>query len=296
MNRAAAIGGFWLLVWSVTGAEPLRIATFNIENYGPANRMTAAGYRKDYPKPETAKRALREVIRGLRADVLVLQEMGGRPYLEELRRDLAAEGVHYPHAELLEAADEVRHVAVLAKRPFKAVTRHTDLTFKYFDLPTEVKRGLLEVVLPVAGGEVTLWALHLKSRYTDRPDDPSSARRRSGEATAIRDRVLARFPRPAEARFVIAGDFNDGKSSAALRYMQKRGKTAIATLLPAQDSRGETWTYVYRKDEVYNRVDHILVSPGLRAAVPAAGAEIYDGPGVLEASDHRPVVVTLDVK
>src|ERR1035437_9740564 len=76
-----------LLVLGLRG-EILTIATYNVENYGPANRMTDAGYRQDYPKPEAEKRALRTVIRELNADVLVLQEMGGKPYLDELRRDL----------------------------------------------------------------------------------------------------------------------------------------------------------------------------------------------------------------
>src|SRR5687768_6399778 len=76
-----------LLVVAVRG-ETLTIATYNLENYGPANRMTDAGYRKDYPKPEAEKQALRKVIRAIDADVIMLQEMGGAPYLEELRRDL----------------------------------------------------------------------------------------------------------------------------------------------------------------------------------------------------------------
>ena len=55
-----------ILVWCACSgrAETLTIATYNIENYGPANRITEAGYRKDYPKPEPEKRALRLVIRG----------------------------------------------------------------------------------------------------------------------------------------------------------------------------------------------------------------------------------------
>ncbi len=36
-----------------------------------------------------------------------------------------------------------------------------------------------------------------------------------------------------------------------------------------------------------------LVSSEVRPAVEGAAAKIYDGPGVREASDHRPVVVTL---
>src|SRR4051812_10019055 len=80
---------FWLLaVTLLARAETLTIATYNVENYGPANRMTEGGYRKDYPKPEAEKAALRSVIRALSADILVMQEMGDQPYLDELRRDL----------------------------------------------------------------------------------------------------------------------------------------------------------------------------------------------------------------
>src|SRR3954468_1385391 len=93
----------WLMV--AVQAETLTIATYNVENYGPANRMTEGGYRKDYPKPEPEKRALRIVIRALNADVLVLQEMGEQLYLDELRRDLKSEGLDYPHSALATAVD-----------------------------------------------------------------------------------------------------------------------------------------------------------------------------------------------
>src|ERR1044071_2771080 len=147
---------FW--IGSTGSAETLTIATYNLENYGPADRMTDAGYRKDYPKPEAEKRALRAVIRGLHADVLVVQEMGDRPYLDELRRDLKTEGCDYPFAELATAADADRRVAMLAKRPLKAVTTHTDLQFNYFGAKENVKRGLLEATITTAAGDITLFA------------------------------------------------------------------------------------------------------------------------------------------
>lgn len=293
MNRALAVGCIWLLLAGAGAAETLRIATFNIENYGPANRMTAAGYRKDYPKPEAAKRALRTILREIAADVVVLQEMGPRPYLEELLRDLRSEGLDYRFTEHLAAEDGARHVALLSRVPLRTAVRHTDLTFKYFGTPVPVRRGLLEVTVAAPGGEVTLWALHLKSRFTERPDDPGAAKFRGGEATAIRNRVLERFPRPDAARFIILGDFNDGKNSAPLRYMQKRGQRVIARLLPAADSRGESWTSVFRREETYSRVDHILVSPALLPQVAGGRAVIHDSPSVMQASDHRPVYITL---
>lgn len=280
-------------VVGAAAAGPLTVATYNVENYGLANRLTESGYRRDYPKPEAEKRALRAVIRDLGADVLVLQEIGGRSYLEELQRDLRRDGLDYPHAELGEGSDAERHVAVLSRLPLKDVRRHPRIEFPYLGGRETVKRGLLEVRFPAPGGEVTLFALHLKSRFTDRADDPASSRRRAGEATAIRDVILRAVSVPASARFLIVGDCNDGRGSKALGFLQKRGRTVVSHLLPAEDSRGEVWTHYYRREETYSRVDHILVSPALKPAVTGARAHIHDGPGVREASDHRPVVVVL---
>jgi endonuclease/exonuclease/phosphatase family metal-dependent hydrolase len=276
-------------------AETLTIATYNIENYGPANRMTEGGYRKDYPKPEAEKAALRTVIRALSADVLVMQEMGVQAYLDELRRDLKTDGLDYPYHALAAASDADRHVAILAKRPLRNIVTHSDLSFTYFGGKETVKRGLLEATIATDAGELTLFAVHLKSRFTERPDDPMSAIRRAAEATAIRDRVLKRFPAPAESRFIVLGDCNDNRVSKAATFLQKRGKTEITILLPAADSRGELWTHAFRREESYSRVDHIFVSPALRGAVLNGTARIYDGPSVREASDHRPVVVVLQL-
>jgi endonuclease/exonuclease/phosphatase family metal-dependent hydrolase len=56
------------------------------------------------------------------------------------------------------------------------------------------------------------------------------------------------------------------------------------------------WTYGYRREETYSRVDHIFVSAPLRANVRGGTARIYDGGAVREASDHRPVIVVLELK
>lgn len=277
------------------GAEQLKVATYNLENYGPANRMIEAGYRQDYPKPEKEKRALRAVIRGLNADVLVVQEMGPQPYLDELRRDLKTEGFDYPYAALASASDADRHLAILARRPLTAVTTHTDLSFNYLGGREPVKRGLLEATVSTASGAVTIFGVHLKSRFTERADDPLSSIRRAGEATAIRDRILQRFPASAEARVVVLGDCNDGRTSKALAFLQKRGRTEIVALLGGGDSRGEVWTHFYRKEETYSRVDHVLVSGALRDRVERGGSRVYDDEGVAEASDHRPVYVVLEL-
>jgi endonuclease/exonuclease/phosphatase family metal-dependent hydrolase len=296
MNRRALflLCVFLPITFGVVCGEPLSIATYNVENYTLSDRMVEGVYRKAYPKPETDKTALRAVIRQLGVDVLALQEIGGEAFLKELQRDLKGEGVDYPHGVVLKADDEDRMLAVLSKRPFTAVTRHTDLSFKYLEKSTPVKRGLLEVRFAGADGDVTLFVVHLKSRYTEQAEDPQAGLQRTGEATVIRDRVLTVFPQPAAARFLIAGDFNDSRANRPVRAMLDRGKTKITEWLPAADERGHVWTHFFRRDDSYSRVDHVLVSPGLLPKVRGAAARIHDSPEVGRASDHRPVVVVIE--
>lgn len=295
---AFLLAGFGLVLRGAEPAPPaerVRVATFNLRNYLEMDRRVEGRHRPDYPKPEREKTALRAVIQAVRPDVIALQELGPAPYLEELRRDLITEGLVYPHSELLVAADPERHVAVLSRLPFLRVTRHPAIDFKYFEGREHVKRGLLEVAFASPAGEWTLFIVHLKSRYTDRDDDPRSTERRVREARAVRDVILARFPDPAAARFVIAGDFNDTTRSRTLRAMLRRGDRTISLMLPAADSRGETWTHRYRPEDIYSRVDYLLVSPGLRDHVTGGRAMIHDGPEALIGSDHRMVYVDLEL-
>lgn len=280
------------LLFVAAEAETLKIATYNVENYVTADRMTDAGFRKAYPKPESEKHALRQVILRLDADILAIQEMGPRPYLDELLRDLKREGLDYPYAVLLDGPDTERHVAVLSKRTLQA-TSHEALSFSYFGSQEKVKRGLLELRLMTSAGELTLFAVHLKSRYTDRPDDPESALRREGEAAVVQAAIEKAIP-SREGRFLVLGDFNDDRASRTVQRLLKHGNRRVAVLLPAVDSRGETWTHHYHKEDRYSRLDHILVSPALMPSVRGGVGDIEDGVGTLDASDHRPLVVTLD--
>ena len=92
---------------------------------------------------------------------------------------------------------------------------------------------------------------------------------------------------------MICGDWNDTRDSKPVRALAKRGETVVGEILRAADSRGETWTHFYRREDSYSRMDYILVSAALQPFVAGGRATIGDGPGVAEASDHRPVFVSL---
>jgi endonuclease/exonuclease/phosphatase family metal-dependent hydrolase len=294
LRMTVAVG---LIVGGMSPAQAaLTVATYNIENYTLANRMVDGVYREAYPKPEKERAALRQVIAAVAPDVLAVQEMGPQPFLDEFQRELKLAGLVYANAVLLDGPDADRHVAVLSRIPFKAVHRHADVPLKYFDQTARVRRGVLEVVFATDQGDVSLFVIHLKSKYTERKDDPEAALLRTAEAEAVRDLVLRRHPDPATAKFVVAGDWNDTRGTRPVRALQKRGDTVIGGLVPAADSRGQTWTYHFRREDIYSRIDYVMVSPGLKPFVTGDGGKIHDGPGTAEASDHRLVVVTLNLQ
>ncbi len=267
----------------------LTVMTWNVENYVAEDRMVDGEYREDYPKPEKAKAAVRTAIREAAPAVVALQEIGPLPYLEELQRDLAAEGAEYRFRALVDGPDPKRHLAVLSRVPLTRTVLHAEVPCRGGG--GLVRRGVLEVTVALGRGEVTLFVVHLKSRHTGDPADPFSAKQRLGEAVAVRNLVLERFPRPTGATFLILGDCNDAPRSEPLKSLLRRGKTEIAQLLPALDAAGDGWTHHFRKEDVFSRVDYILVSPALRPAVERLW--VHDSPAVRAASDHRPVLVRL---
>ncbi len=289
-----------LFVWSCLPAtvwadvERVRVATYNVENYLVMNRVVDGVWRPNYPKPESEKTALRAVIAAIDADILALQEMGDEPFLRELQRDLANEGLDYPHAHVLRGPDEVRHVAVLSRLPFREVVERVDLDFPYFGERETIKRGLLEIGFTTGGLDWSLFVVHLKSRWTERDDDPNAVRRRTGEATAARNAILAEHDPEAGALFLVAGDFNDTTDTGPLRRFYQRGDVTITELLPTTDSRGHTWTHFWARQNLYSRVDYLLPSPALAKWIKNRRAYIYDTPEVEKAGDHRPVWLDLE--
>lgn len=295
MNRTLIFLSLWLSLAGLASAA-LTVAAYNVENYTLADRMVDGIYRPAYPKPEKEKVALRQVIAGLAPDILAIEEMGPQAYLDDFQRELKRAGQDFPHAVLLESADADRHVAVLSKVPFKEVRRHATVPFAYFGQPEVVKRGVLEVVFATTDGDFSVFVVHLKSKHTERKDDPESALQRALEAEAVRDLVLARYPDPAKAKFIVCGDWNDTQTSRPVRAMRKRGATVIGEILPAADSRGEGWTHFFRRELTYSRIDYLLVSPALKALVAGGTAKIWDGPGARGASDHRAIYLQLKVE
>jgi endonuclease/exonuclease/phosphatase family metal-dependent hydrolase len=283
-----------LVLVTVLSGEDLRIATYNVNNYLVMDRMVGERWRPAYPKSENEKTILRRIIKEVSPDILVLQEMGPVDFLEELRADLSREGVHYDYAIHMKGTDADRHLAVLSIWRPEEVVKHTDLDFKYFDRRETVKRGMLELRFGLSDGEFfQLFTVHLKSRYTENKEDFQSGLRRAREAEACRNRLIERTHERGLTNYLVAGDFNDHPVSSAMRRFYFRGDLELGARIPAADSRGEVWTYHYKKEARYESVDGFVASHGMKSRIKAGQAHIVDSSGALAASDHR--MVYLDI-
>ncbi len=269
------------------------IVSWNLRNYLAMDRRTEDGFRPDYPKPEAEKEALRGVLMALQPDILFVQEIGGPGELLELQRDLARAGLELPYGSVADNADPVRRVGFLSGIEPVAVGAVGDLDFAYFGGREVVKRGVQEVCFRIGGRELWIYNLHLKSRYTDRGDDPESEMRRTREAEAVRNYILDRHDDPEGRRgdgWLVVGDFNDHPRSSAVRRFLTKGSREIGVLIEAEDSRGERWTHRYDAHDAYTRVDMLVAGGGFHE-VWEWRAWLEDAPEVLVASDHRPVVL-----
>ena len=274
-------------------AEKIRVASFNLQNYLIMDRVVEGKWMRDYPKPEKEKRALRSILKQVDADVVAFQEIGQRPFLNELWMDLnVTKGPVYPHAIWMPAGDaeEVRHLALFSKIPVNSIRMHHDIQFPYFGDRKTPDRGVLEVTCDSNGTKWKLFNLHLKSKWTERKDDPEAKIRREREARAIRDYLRKSNPPEKNSHYLVVGDFNDHRNSAPLRRFLQVNDTVLTSMIPCEDSRGHRWTQHWAKADSYSRFDYILATPPMLKRLVVGSAKIVDGPDSALASAHRMIL------
>jgi endonuclease/exonuclease/phosphatase family metal-dependent hydrolase len=300
---------WWLVAWLLAWAWPLaaepavfRVGSYNLENYlnQPVGTRPA--------KSSAAKARVRESIRALGAEVLAVQEIGPAPDLEELRQALKREGADYPYSEHVAGADTNVFVGVLSRFPIVARRPHTNEAFLLRGRRFQVSRGFAEVDLEVLDGfRFTLFVAHLKSRRVSAAADESDLREQ--EAIRLRELLEARLRADPEALFVVAGDLNDTKDSRAVRTLIGRGKQKLVDTRPAEangdsgvrsmasaEPRTITWTHHFGKEDAYDRIDYLLLSPGMAGHWRREGTRVLTVPDWGEASDHRPIAAAFVVE
>ncbi len=193
-------------------------------------------------------------------------------------------------------------MGVLSRFPIVARRPHTNENFLQQGRRFQVSRGFAEVDIRVNDHYTfTLITAHLKSRRAVEYGDEAELREQ--EALLLRQKIEARLAANPDANLVVLGDFNDTKDTKPVRTVIGQGRTRLVDARPAEqngddalppnprwDPRNVTWTHFYGKEDSYERIDYLLVSPGMAREWDKSATRILKLPNWGVGSDHRPII------
>lgn len=293
--RAAGLAVLTVLATTVPGLADFRISTWNIQTLASPGRKVFSG--QDYVRNPADLAMLAEVGRGLRSDVIALQEIASPAALANVFpvRDwtLCISGQFYqtypqlgrpPVARCVSDGpldDTPAAVALAGQFTALAVRKDSGISIEVGDLAElgvvhrdddgverHVRWGLVGR-LSRGGETLTLLNVHLKSGCFD---DPPTADSRSPHCVTFARQipVLDGWSRAQTGPFVILGDFN--------RRLDLDRDEVLARLTgadtPAPGDNRQLIRFPYRRPSAclpqpieshsYVSIDYILLGPGLR--------------------------------
>lgn len=287
----------WLLTVVPLWSGSFTIATYNLEFY--VDRPTLG----NPPESEAGKAIIRQSIRAMNPDVIALQEVGRTNALLELRDSLRREGLDFPYWDHVTGWDTNLHLAFLSRVPIRSVHHRTNENYLYKGRRYRVARGFGQIELEVAGRRITVVTAHLKSKRQIAEADQEDLR--FEEATLLREAIDELFR--TTANIIVLGDFNDGVGTRTYSTLIGKGQHKLLDTRPTErngdslpnpnpryEPRRIAWTHFYAKEEIYSRIDYILLSPALKPFYKADQSYVLAMKDWGAGSDHRPVCVRLE--
>ncbi len=277
----------------VAVGDAITVATYNVLNLFDD---VDDPYRDDDSadvKPRPQLEALAKSIRGLNADLLALEEVENRGYLQ-MFVDVFLSDMGYNEVVLFEGNDPRGiDVALVSRLPVGTVTSHRHLRFAdQAGTRIPYRRDLLQVrVEPADAPPFDVFVVHLKSK--EGSDDDAGLDIRLAEAKETRrilDEALAKDPK---ARFLICGDFNDVIDSEPVKTILGSGETALRAFI---DDLPEDGRISYNRPPYRSMIDFIFASPAMAERYEAGSYRIVPGSPDDTGSDHNPVAARFRIR
>jgi endonuclease/exonuclease/phosphatase family metal-dependent hydrolase len=272
-----------VITWS-DDPDKIVVSIFNVENLFDD---TDDPYRNDEGTPTKSRDSMEKVaaaIRKVNADVVALQEVESRGFLERFVTVFLPE-MGYRHIVHFEGNDNRGiDVAVLSRAPIGEVTSRRHLEFTGPDGVTrKFQRDVPAItVMPADVAAFEIWPVHFKSRG-DAAD--TSEPIRLAEAAETRRLLDARFATNPDARIIVAGDFNDTRDSKSMAIVCGSGDTEMWATEPEETSDSMIDPEF---PEGRDPIDFITCSPAMRKRYVAESAKVRRAPPSHDGSDHDP--------
>ena len=203
-------------------------------------------------------------------DIVALVEVENDSCLFDLTRRSLLRGAGYEY--LMTQSPDVRGIDVaLLYQPMT----FRPICYDYLDVtPLEGMRPTRDILYvkgeTLKGDTLHIFVVHAPSRF-------GGEKHSRPNRQIVADRVMGVVRQlSAEAKVIIVGDFNDGATDAALRFMENGGMHNVTA--KATGAHGAKATYRYQG--VWQSIDHVFVSTALVDCVDKAF--INDAPFLLE--------------
>ena len=203
-------------------------------------------------------------------DLVALVEVENDSCLFDLTRRSLLRGAGYEY--LMTQSPDVRGIDVALL--YQPMTFHP-ICYDYLDVtPLDGMRPTRDILYvkgeTLKGDTLHIFVVHAPSRF-------GGEKHSRPNRQIVADRVMGVVRQlSAEAKVIIVGDFNDGATDAALRFMENGGMHNITA--KATGAHGAKATYRYQG--VWQSIDHVFVSTALVNSVDKVF--INDAPFLLE--------------
>ncbi len=273
----------------IADSGQVRFITYNVENWLTTERRINGKPAKGKSKPEQQKQAVIRLLTRHTPDVIGLCEIGSPDDLAEIQGRLKSAGLNLPYSHFTGGIDPVRHLGLLSRFPIKATANAAETTFPLAGRTFTINRGILDASVIAHQKIYRFVGAHLKSKRESDQGDQEAIR--FNEARLLRRHVDSILQENANARLIVYGDFNDTRASPSIKtIVGYANRSTDLMAIRVKDSRQETWTHRWDLNDLYSRIDYIMVSEALRKEVDLSNAKIIDDAGWEDASDHRPVM------
>lgn len=267
--------------WSGNPNE-IVVCTFNTLNLFDDNDDPYTNDEGTRAKPREEMEKWAAAIRKVNPDVVALQEVENRGYLEKFVQIFLGD-MGYNHIAHFDGNDlRGIDVALLSRAPIGEVTSRRHLEFKGPDGVTRrFQRDVPAItIMPKDSEPIEIWPVHLKSK-SDGAE--TSEPIRLAEAAELRRLLDAKLKADPNARIIVLGDFNDHRDSKSLVTFFSTGDKAMwaPVAKETEDSIANL--------EFPNLIDFITCSPAMAKLYIQDSCQIRRAPAEQDGSDHDPL-------
>lgn len=276
----------------VAPKDKIRFAEYNVLNLFDSDDDPYRADESTPVKPRAELEALANTIRSLNADVLALEEVENRGYLERFIEVFLSD-MGYREVVLFEGNDRRGiDVALVSRLPIGPVESNRHVTFAGpSGGPIRFARDVLEVTVePEDAPSFKVWVVHLQSNSQGREyAEPI----RIAEAKQLRRMLDEELERDPNARIVLTGDFNDTPESETLKTIIGDGPHKLWSA--ASDHEGEL-PDTFNQGRYQSMIDFVLCTPAMAKQYVDGSFTVLPGSPEATGSDHNPVLVEFNLQ